>query len=213
MPWKGIGVTIAIIVVALIVLGRASSTVIDWAWFSSVGYVDVFWTAFATKVILFVAVFAASALLLWVNGRLALRFARPQQLQLPAAFGPGFATHSGSASLVLPWRTIILAAALVVALLVATAETGKWDLVLRLIYQVPYGQGDPLFDKDIGFYLFSLPAYVALKNWMMLMLLLSSAMAGAVYVLHGDIALDSRLWRFSPVVVAHGSALLGATSR
>jgi uncharacterized membrane protein (UPF0182 family) len=41
------------------------------------------------------------------------------------------------------------------------------------------------------------------------MLLLSSAMAGAVYVLHGEINLDSRRWRFSPVVVAHGSALLG----
>ena len=87
---------------------------------------------------------------------------------------------------------------------------GKWDLILRFIYQVPYGQNDPLFDKDIGFYLFSLPAYVALKNWMMLMLLLSSAMAGAVYVLHGEINLDNRLWRFSPAAIAHGSALLGA---
>ena len=209
MPWKGIGVTIAVIVVALIALGRASSTVIDWAWFSSVGYVDVFWTAFATKAVLFATAFAVSAVLLWVNGRLALRFARPPQLQIQAAFGPGFATHQGPASLALPWRPIILAAALVVALLVATAETGKWDLILRFIYQVPYGEGDPLFDRDIGFYLFSLPAYVALKNWLMLMLLLSSAMAGAVYVLHGDIALDSRLWRFSPAAVVHGSALLG----
>ncbi len=87
---------------------------------------------------------------------------------------------------------------------------GKWDLILRFIYQVPYGQNDPLFDKDIGFYLFSLPAYVALKNWMMLILLLSSAMAGAVYVLHGEINLDNRLWRISPAAIAHGSALLGA---
>ena len=54
-------------------------------------------------------------------------------------------------------------------------ETGKWDLILRFLYQVPYGQSDPLFDKDIGFYLFSLPAYVALKNWMLLILLLSTA--------------------------------------
>ena len=47
-------------------------------------------------------------------------------------------------------------------------ETGKWDLILRFIYQVPYGQSDPLFGKDIGFYLFSLPVYVALKNWLLL---------------------------------------------
>jgi uncharacterized protein len=210
MPWKGIGAATAVFVVSLIALGRASSVVVDWAWFSSVGYVGVFWTAFATKAALFTAIFTASALLLWMNGRLALRLAQPLQLRLTAAFGQGFATSRGSASLLLPWRLLIPAGALVVALLVALAEMGKWDLILRFVYQVPYGQNDPLFDKDIGFYLFSLPAYVALKNWMMLILILSSAMAGAVYVLHGDINLNNRLWRLSPAAIAHGSALLGA---
>ena len=71
------------------------------------------------------------------------------------------------------------------------------------------GKDDPLFGKDIGFYLFSLPAYVALKNWMVLILALSAAMAGAVYLLHGQIYMDSRFWRFSPAAIAHGSALLG----
>jgi uncharacterized protein len=210
MPWKGIGAATAVFVVSLIALGRASSVVVDWAWFSSVGYVGVFWTAFATKAALFTAIFTASALLLWMNGRLALRLAQPLQLRLTAAFGQGFATSRGSASLLLPWRLLILAGALVIALLVALAEMGKWDLILRFVYQVPYGQNDPLFDKDIGFYLFSLPAYVALKNWMMSILILSSAMAGAVYVLHGDINLNNRLWRLSPAAIAHGSALLGA---
>ena len=53
MAWKGIGLTIAAILVVLIVLGRASSLVVDWAWFSSVGYAGVFWTVFATKAALF----------------------------------------------------------------------------------------------------------------------------------------------------------------
>ncbi len=85
MAWKGIGATIAAILVLLIVLGRASSLVVDWAWFSSVGYAGVFWTAFATKAILFAIVFAVSALLLWLNGSIALRLARPRQLRLPAS--------------------------------------------------------------------------------------------------------------------------------
>ena len=115
----------------------------------------------------------------------------------------------GPISGLLPWRLLILAAALVVALLIAMSEIGKWELVLRFIYQVPYGQNDPLFGKDIAFYLFSLPVYSALKNWMVLILLASAAIAGAVYVLHGEINLDSQTWRFSPAVLAHGSALLG----
>jgi hypothetical protein len=73
---------------------------------------------------------------------------------------------------------IILAVALVIGLLIAIGETGQWDLILRFIYQVPYGQNDPLFDRDIGFYLFSLPVYVALKNWMLMILVLSTLIAG-----------------------------------
>ncbi len=217
MPWKGIGVTLAVMVVFLIALGRATDVVVDWAWFASVGYVSVFWTSFIARVVLFAAAFAVSALLLWVNGSLALRFSRPRQLLLPAAPNTGFAALAGSLGTpaellgisLLPWRLLILATALAIALLVAFGETSKWDLALQFIYQVPYRQDDPLFGNDIGFYLFSLPVYVALKNWMVLILLLCAAIAGAVYVLHGEINLDSRRWRFSPVAIAHGSALLG----
>lgn len=49
MPWRRIGVPIAVIVAFLIALGRVSSVVVDWAWFSTIGYVGVFWTVSATK--------------------------------------------------------------------------------------------------------------------------------------------------------------------
>ena len=216
MAWKGVGATIAAILVLLILLGRVSSIVVDWAWFSSVGYAGVFWTAFAAKAALFAVVFTVSALLLWLNGSIALRLARPRQLRLPASLAalqgssPTPAGMLGPISGLLPWRLLILAAALVVALLIAMTELGKWEMALRFIYQVPYSQNDPLFGKDIAFYLFSLPVYSALKNWMVLILLLSAIMAGAVYVLHGEINLDSQSWRLSPAALAHGSALLGA---
>jgi uncharacterized protein len=219
MPWRGIGVVIAVIVAALVLLGGASNLVVDWAWFSTIGYVSVFWTVFATKAVLFVAVFAVSALLLWVNGALALRFAARRRPRLPAVLDPGFATVRelpGAPTELLwgvsppvPWRLIILAVAVVIGLLIAIGDTGKWDLILRFIHQVPYGQNDPLFSKDIGFYLFSLPVYIALKNWMLLILFLNAVLAGAVYFVHGQINLDRRPWRISPAAIAHGSALLG----
>ena len=57
---KAIGLPIAIIVAGLIALGYASDFMVDWAWFSSVGYVGVFWTVLVSKAAVFVAVFAAS---------------------------------------------------------------------------------------------------------------------------------------------------------
>ena len=44
MPWKGIGVAVAVIVAALVLLGSANGLVADWAWFSTIGYVGIFWT-------------------------------------------------------------------------------------------------------------------------------------------------------------------------
>jgi hypothetical protein len=219
MPWRRIGVPIAVLVALLAALGRVSSVVVDWAWFSSVGYADVFWTVFATKAAVFVVVLAVTSLFLWANGTLAFRFASQRRLRLSAAFDPGFAgvralpgplgALSGFAPRALIWRLVILAVALVIGLLVAMGETTKWDLILRFIHQVPYGQSDPLFDKDIGFYLFSLPVYVAVKNLLLVLLLFGSVLAGALYFVHGDINIDRWPWRASSPAIAHGSVLLG----
>ena len=207
------------VIVFLFALARISSIVVDWAWFSSIAYVGVFWTAFATKAALFVVVFVVSTLLLWANAALALRFTSRRPPRLPVAFDPGFATFqaspgpwAGSYGLQpspFVWRLLTVAVAVILGLLIAWGETGRWDLVLRFISQAPYGQNDPLFGKDISFFLFSLPFYVALKNFLLWILLLASLMAGSIYFLHDDISLDSPAWSVSPSAIAHGSALLG----
>src|SRR6266487_415965 len=69
-----------VLAVGLILLGLAGDFLVDWAWFSAVGYPGVFWTVVTTKAIVFLAAFAGSAALLGLNGSLASRFsgqARP----------------------------------------------------------------------------------------------------------------------------------------
>ena len=132
---------------------------------------------------------------------------------------PSFATFQASRG---PWagsyelqpspfvrRLLSVAVAVILGLLIAWGETGRWNLILRFIHQTSYGQNDPLFDKDIGFYLFSLPVYVAVKNLLLWILLLAALMAGAIYFLHDDISLDPPAWSVSPSAIAHCSGLLG----
>jgi uncharacterized protein len=219
MRWRGITVTGVVIVACWIALSLTSDILVDLVWFSAVGYLEVFWTIFGIKVALFVAVFAGSTVFFWVNGALAVRFALRQVrlLSVPFDQGPAAAWTLPEtlpevvrrASIRLSWRLLIAGVSVVLGVLIAASETGNWDLVLRFIHQVPYGQHDPLYGKDIGFYLFSLPAYVALKNWMLVTVVLSALIAGTVYFAHGDILLDKgRRW-FSSAATAHGSALLG----
>ena len=214
---RRIGALIAIIVL-LFALASVSGLVVDWAWFSSIGYADVFWTAFGARIALFAIVFALSAALLWTNATLALRFSSGSPLRLPAAFSPSFVTFQSARPWEQPrrlqlselaWRLFVLASAIILGLLIGLGESNQWKLVLRFLHQTPYGRVDPLFHKDIGFYLFSLPAYVAFKNWLFWILVLSALMAGAIYLVHGHISLDPPRWTFAPAAVAHGSALIG----
>jgi len=217
MRWKGVAVTIAVIVTALIAAQLVCEALVDFLWFSSLGYRSVFWTMLAAKAALFLGVFLATAAALLLSAALALGAAgrrgpwRPRLAEPGAAFGRLPETLPevfGFAAPHLPWRPLIWGAALVLGLVVAASESGNWEIALRFLRQVPYGESDPVFGKDIGFYLFSLPAYVALKNWLMATLVLSALVAGAVYGLKGDIAFGQRPLLVSPAAVAHGSALL-----
>ena len=73
MPWRGIAVAATTVVACLTLLGRVVDFVVDWTWFSAVGYRDVFWTLFSTRAALFLTSFAATAMIIWGNGWLASR--------------------------------------------------------------------------------------------------------------------------------------------
>src|SRR3982075_2408783 len=199
----------------LILLGLATDFLVDWLWFSSIGYLPVFLTSIGAKAMVFFAILTATAVILWLNGWLAVRFARRQPIQAIAAsaWNPtGTPPPPDLFALMrdrLPRSRVVAGGAGLLALLVAAAEAGNWGIFLQFLYHVPYGADDPLYNKDIGFYIFSLPAYTLIKNWMLLTLVLSALFAGAIYWVHGDIEYDVHHRSMSPTAIAHGSALVG----
>jgi uncharacterized protein len=201
--------------IGLIVLGLASDFLVDWLWFSSIGYLPVFFISIGAKALVFFTVWTATAVMLWLNGLLAVRFARQQPTRAGAAsaWNPTGSTSSPQLFVLmrdrLPWSQVVGGGAGLLALLVAAAEAGNWGIFLQFLYHVPYGVDDPLYNKDIGFYLFSLPAYILIKNWMLLTLVLSALFAGTIYWVHGEIEYDVHHRSMSPTVIAHGSALVG----
>ncbi len=40
-------------------------------------------------------------------------------------------------------------------------------MTLRYLYQQPFGSTDPIFGKDVGFYVFSLPFYIFVQTWLL----------------------------------------------
>ena len=217
--WQGalrlLIIAVIIFFICLILLDLISGFLVDWLWFSAIGYFGVFWTIIFAKAEVFFAVFLATTIILWVNGSLAFRFARSQWSQRLAEFEwkpTGAATLPEVLEFTrhrLPWPVAIVCGACIIAALVAWGEVNNWDVFLRFLYQVPYGANDPLYRNDIGFYLFTLPAYIAIKNWMLLTLFLSALFAGAIYWVHGDIEYAAPRRSMSRAAIAHGSVLLG----
>jgi uncharacterized membrane protein (UPF0182 family) len=199
-----------IFVVAAVALGLGSSFLVDWLWFSTVGYFAVFRTMFVAKAIVAFLAFVASGLCFAASGLLALRFTSPRTSPFPYAVGGSQTLRDlleGAVSNAALAR-LLLIASLGLALLVALIEADNWGTALRFIHQVRYGETDPIFDKDIGFYLFSMPAYLSLLRWLFAILFLSALIAGAIYWLRGDASFDMRL-QVSPAFIRHGSVMLG----
>jgi len=200
--------------IGLILLWLTSDFLVDWLWFSAIGYPQVFWTTIGAKAAVLFAVWTGTAVVLWLNGWLAVRFARRQPTQSVAVFVWNLAGNVPPPDLSavvrdrLPWPRVIAGGAGLLALLVAAAEVGHWGAILQFFYRVPYGADDPLFNNDISFYLFVLPAYILVKNWMLLTLVLSAFFTAAIYWVHGDIEYDVHHRSMSPTAIAHGSALL-----
>ena len=187
MLLRRIGVLAAVIVL-LFALGRITSVVVDWAVkFSSIGYVSVFWTAFGRKgrslcrcryhldpvsrgerdlgvAVCEKAAGAASGCVRSLGDRSGVARAdggivRASAIAIAMAFAH-LRPRVPSSDCLSPWARPL----------------GSWDLILRFVYHAPYGGNDPLFDKsNIGFYLFSLPVYVAVKNLLLWILLAGCA--------------------------------------
>ena len=218
-PWQGALRALIIIgiifLICLILLELVVSFLVDWLWFSEIGYLDVFWTTIVAEVEIFIAVFIATSIILWANGLLALRFAQSRRDHGPADFEWKSASTTTLPDALeftrhrLPWRVVVPVGACFLAMLVAWGEVDNWRVFLQFLYQVPFGTNDPVYDKDISFYLFTLPALVAIKNWLVFTLFLSVLFVAAIYWVHGDIEYTAQRRSMSPRPIAHGSVLLG----
>ena len=210
-----IGIVIVAVSASLIALDLATGVIVNWNWFSSLGYLSVYQTIILTKVGVFIGTFFLSAVVIWANGEFAHKRSG-RRSKFRAAASPWSSVQGISQPPLLehlyreaPWRLLIALLAVIPAALIAASEVGNWNPLLKFMYQVSYGKGDPLFGNDFGFYLFSLPALIALKNWILACLTFGALAAAVVYWIHGEIVLDGQRRAITPTVISHGSLLLG----
>ena len=69
----------------------------------------------------------------------------------------------------------------------ASHAAGHWKSLLLFFNSVPFALEDPVFNRDIGFYIFRLPAISALYNWLNFTLSFTFLATASIYLLYRGI--------------------------
>jgi uncharacterized protein len=181
--------SVLVAAVLLIVFGanRIAVFVTDLWWFAERGYRDVFLTVFMTRFGIGAAFTLVLAVFIGVNLSIARRTrpfiipTTPQQAQVQRV--------RDLADPFLPW--LIAAVSFFFALTSGSAVGTQWRTFLLYLNGGTVGTVDPLFSRDIGFYLFELPLYSLLQTWAFTSLVLTILLTAGAHYLLGAIRPDS----------------------
>ena len=103
-------------------------------------------------------------------------------------------------------------AVVLVSLAFAGAVAAQWDTVLRYFNAVSFDQIEPIFNKDAGFYVFTLPLLQFVRGWLMggviVVLLVTGGLYLLVYGIRGDGLILPRRTKIHLAVLGAGIFLL-----
>jgi len=199
--------SIIILAAAILLVAPAAVTFYtDWLWFGSVGFQPVLLRQVVAQLVLGLGVGVLVFGLVAANLRVTLRSMAQPYLML--------GTLQDGRPLVLDRRQlgrIAFAAALFVAFVLGLSASANWLQVLEYLHQTPFGVSDPIFGRDVAFYVFTLPVLELGRGMLLVVVMLSLLASAGVYVVSGGLSFDPRtgltVW---PRARMHLSLLLAA---
>ena len=157
---KVLNVFLVVLVVLFSSLGALSTLYTDFLWFENLGFESVFTTILSSRVLLFFIGFFAFFIFGAVNYYIATKLQEKSKLN----FGVGM---------------LVLT---IISFLVGISFSGNWEIVLKYLNQVSFGLKDPILNMDAGFYVFSLPFYNLLLNYLFVMLVFVTGLISVFYL-------------------------------
>jgi len=201
---------VLVLLVLFLALGLVAQLVplyTDWLWFQEVGYADVFTKILALRGSLFTALALVVLVFLYANLALAVRTAAPDVIwELEDQLGlPGRVVIEPLIRRFLP---IVVA---VISLASGLRATAHWETVLGYLNAVPFEATDPLFGRDLAFFVFVLPLWRLLHGWAITLMTGTIVLTFVVYVLQRSLVLTTRGPRLAAGARTH-LLILGAAA-
>nr|WP_269810226.1 UPF0182 family protein [Kineosporia rhizophila] len=184
----------------LIVLGLIASQMwTEVLWYQSVGFTQVYRTELITKVVLFVlgavVMGAAVAASLMIGYRSRPIYAPVSTEQV------GLDRYRESIE---PLRRLVgVAVPIVLALFAGSAASQQWQTAQLWLNRTSFGQKDPQFNLDIGFFVFTLPWLQFLVSFLTAAVFLSAIAAVVTHYLYGGLRVQGAGQRLTQAARVH----------
>ncbi|HXU54719.1 MAG TPA: UPF0182 family protein, partial [Casimicrobiaceae bacterium] len=175
----------ALFLLVFVVIPWLLSFATDWLWFRQLGFTPVYATSLTWRILLFFLGGIVSYAVLAGNLRLATRRAG----KAPTLYREGTTRELIDVSGAV--RRLSWIVPLVIAFFVAIYLAANWMTYLQAFHGATVGTTDPLFGRDIGFYMFTLPALSDALGVALVLVFLSLLATGVVYVLRGQLPFNA----------------------
>jgi uncharacterized membrane protein (UPF0182 family) len=177
----------------------------DYLWFDSLGMSSVFTGVLGAKIVLGAIFTGVFFVLVLVNLVIADRIA-PKDRPL----GPEDDMLSRYHSVVGRRATMVkVLVSIVLAFVAGIGMSGEWNQWILFRNGGSFGVTDQTFQTDVGFYVFKLPFYSSVVNWMFASGIIILIVTIVAHYLNGGIRLQVPGERVTPQVKAHISVILG----
>ena len=147
--------TIIIIVVSLLIFAVFANIFkniySELLWFGQLNYQDIYLTILRTKISLFIIGFLLSIITLSISSFIAFKYSwNGFESELPEPFnmlGPKL------------YKYLLMIAVFVVSIIIGFTNSVNWELFLRFFNSSSFEVSDPIFNRDLSFYIFDYPIY------------------------------------------------------
>ena len=156
LKWAGVIIGL-LVLFGILSFGRGVYT--DLIWFESLGFRPVFVKVTVTRIALFAIGTISTAIVLSASLWVAHRYSAGE-VNLPL---PDEMAQSLKRAVV--WGAVVII--IVLSLIFGSVLAARWELFLRFTNSVPFGQLDPVYGRDLGFFIFNLPMYTFIQGWIM----------------------------------------------
>jgi uncharacterized membrane protein (UPF0182 family) len=174
----------------------------EWPWFQALGYERVFATRLLAKALLGVGAGVAAFAFLYANLRFAQRGAVPEPVVLR------FSERTGGLDVTRLLRRLALPTALGVALLFGLGAAAGWLDVLQFLHRTPFGVSDPVFGRDVGYYVFTVPVVASVITFLTVLTTVALLATIALYVFRQDVVALRRRVTVEPSAQWHLAGLI-----